>query len=107
MNVLEHVDDDAGLLRSVIDTPAVGILVFIAVPAFAFLQSAHDVFQYHRRRYTRAMLQVTKKAAGLQEFWVRYFYAAILLISVPVQLLRRGMNPQTESDLRLVVTLIR
>jgi hypothetical protein len=107
MNVLEHVNDDAGLLRSVIDTPAVGILVFIAVPAFAFLRSAHDVFLNHRRRYTRAMLQVTKKVAGLQEIWVRYFYEAILLISAPVRLLRRGMNPETESDLRLVLPHIR
>ena len=41
-----------------------GTPVFITVPAFSFLWSAHDVFLDHRRRYTSKMLVRTMTLRG-------------------------------------------
>lgn len=44
IDVLEHVADDCGLLRSYAERAAAGTLVLISVPAFRCLWSGHDVF---------------------------------------------------------------
>ena len=100
MDVLEHVDDDAGLLRHVAAAVTPGTPVFITVPAFRFLWSAHDVFLDHRRRYTAAMLANTIGRAGLTVIWLRYFYLAILPLVILVRLLSRRRDPRQGSDLR-------
>jgi hypothetical protein len=51
MDVLEHVDDDVGLLREYTENMPDDGLVVISVPAFQFLWSGHGVFLEHR--YTR------------------------------------------------------
>jgi SAM-dependent methyltransferase len=100
MDVLEHVDDDAGLLRHVAASVAPGTPLFITVPAFQFLWSAHDVFLEHRRRYSAGMLKQAITAAGLEVEWTRYFYAAIFPLVVVVRLLSRARDPSHGSDLR-------
>jgi len=52
MDVLEHVDDDTGLLREYVQNAAPGTRFLITVPAFMWMWSGHDVFLEHRRRYT-------------------------------------------------------
>ena len=51
MDVLEHVDDDVGLLRSALVAAAEHAYVLISVPAFQRLFSAHDRFLEHKRLY--------------------------------------------------------
>jgi SAM-dependent methyltransferase len=59
MDVLEHVENDLGLLTSVIDTIAVGTSVLITVPADMTLWSEHDVVLGHYRRYDpRSLLKL-------------------------------------------------
>src|SRR5262249_37896582 len=53
MDVLEHVDDDVGLLRAVGRILTAAGEAVVTVPAHAFLWSDHDVFLGHRRRYNR------------------------------------------------------
>ena len=65
MDVLEHVDDDVALLSNVAASVSPGTPIFITVPAFGFLWSAHDVFLDHRRRYTSRMLARTITGARL------------------------------------------
>jgi hypothetical protein len=78
MDVLEHVDDDVGLLRSYTGGMPADARVLITVPAFPFLWSGHDVFLEHRRRYTLARLEATVGAAGLQVVRSRYFFGLLL-----------------------------
>ena len=52
MDVLEHVDDDVGLLRAYAEPARPGTRFIVSVPAFSWLWSAHDEFLEHRRRYT-------------------------------------------------------
>ncbi len=94
MDVLEHVDDDVGLARSVIAAAAPGTLVVVTVPAFQWMWSGHDVFLEHRRRYTLAGIQRVLGAAGLDAIEGRYLYGLVLPLAaatrVPSRLLHRA-----------------
>lgn len=99
MDVLEHVDDDVGLLSSYACRAKPGTEVLITVPAFAFLWSAHDVYLEHRRRYTLAGLRETVRAAGLTEVSAHYYFASIFPAALIVRLLGRFRQP-SRSDMR-------
>ena len=100
MDVLEHVDDDVALLSDVVTSVRPGTPVFITVPAFGFLWSAHDVFLEHRRRYTAKMLARTMRGAKLTVDRIRYFYLGIFPLVALLRLLTRGRDPRRGSDLR-------
>lgn len=104
MDVLEHVDDDVGLLREYSETMPKGAWVVLTVPAFQFLWSGHDVFLEHRRRYTRRQLENVAAKAGLTVVRSRYFFgllfpvAAVLRLYAAWRLKKAEVEPK--SDLR-------
>jgi 2-polyprenyl-3-methyl-5-hydroxy-6-metoxy-1,4-benzoquinol methylase len=95
MDVLEHVDDDVGLMRASLVGAAPGAFVLISVPAFQSLFSAHDRFLEHRRRYTVGSLEGAARAAGLKVISTRYFFAMILPLVAAVRMLQRGGPPKS------------
>ena len=90
MDVLEHVDDDVALLAEYLGRVPPGTPVFITVPAFEFLWSAHDDYLEHRRRYTADRLAQTITAAGARVDALHYYYGAVLPIAMAVRWMRRG-----------------
>lgn len=96
MDVLEHVDDDVGLARSVIAAAAPGTRVVVTVPAFQWMWSGHDVFLEHRRRYTLAGIKRVLAAAGLRPEGGRYLYGLVLPMAaatrVPARLVRQTLG---------------
>lgn len=106
MDVLEHVDDDVGLLRSYVGDATSGTRVLITVPAFRFLWSGHDVFLGHRRRYTVAAIEDVARRAGLSVERGCYFFAAIFPIAAALRLpaaIRHavtGAQPGPRSEMR-------
>jgi hypothetical protein len=52
MDVIEHVEDDVGLVREYANKVAPGTRFITTVPAFMWLWSGHDVFLEYFRRYT-------------------------------------------------------
>jgi hypothetical protein len=98
MDVLEHVDDDIGLMRSALVGAAEHAYVLISVPAFQSLFSAHDIFLEHKRRYTLGQVEEVVRAAGLEILSTRYFFAFLL----PVAAALRHLTQQSEakSDLK-------
>ena len=66
MDVLEHVDDDLGLLTAYLDQLERGGRVLITVPAFDFLWSNHDIFLEHKRRYTLKQVEALNGLASGQ-----------------------------------------
>jgi len=74
MDVLEHVDDDVGLLQAVGRVLASVGQLLITVPAHAFLWSDHDVFLGHRRRYSRQHLRGVLQRGGLMVGECFHFY---------------------------------
>jgi len=101
MDVIEHVDDDVGLLAQYAASARPGTRFVVSVPAFPWLWSAHDEFLEHRRRYTRRTLIDAVSAAGLRPVASFYFFAAIFPAVVARRFWqRRRAAAQAASDLR-------
>ena len=77
IDVLEHVDDDVGLLKQYSRCMPIDGHVLISVPAFRFLWSGHDIFLEHRRRYTLRQVERLARAADLEPLRTRYFFASV------------------------------
>ena len=93
MDVLEHVDDDVGLLAEYARKSGPGARFLITVPAFAWMWSGHDVFLEHRRRYTLPMLEGVVRRAGLVPVQGCYFYG----LTLPLAAGRRGVRRLAQS----------
>jgi SAM-dependent methyltransferase len=78
MDVLEHVDDDVGLLGAYAARAPAGARFLLTVPAFQWMWSGHDVFLDHRRRYTLTQLEHAVAQAGLHVLHGCYFYGFLL-----------------------------
>ncbi|QIB04518.1 class I SAM-dependent methyltransferase [Pseudomonas fluorescens] len=89
MDVLEHVDDDVGLLKSYVDKVPSGSRFLITVPAFQFLWSGHDDFLEHKRRYTLKQLETVVAQAGLQVQQGAYYFGLVFPIAAGMRLLQR------------------
>lgn len=65
INVLEHIDDDAGALRSLAELVEPGGSIVLWVPGYQQLYGEFDRKVGHVRRYTPATLSDTVRRAGL------------------------------------------
>ena len=99
MDVLEHVDDDAGLVRHYAAKVLSGTHFLVTVPAFRFLWSGHDVFLEHRRRYTLGEIEQSMRRAGLEVVRGAYYFGAVFPLAAAVRLATRS-DPRPRSSLR-------
>ena len=103
MDVLEHVDDDVGLLRDYAGKVPSGSTFLISVPAFQSLWSGHDVFLEHKRRYRLNQIENVAKRAGLTVKQGAYYFGATFPIAATLRiagnLFRRG-EEQPHSQLK-------
>lgn len=94
MDVLEHVDDDVGLLKDYVNKVPSGAKFLISVPAFQFLWSGHDVFLEHKRRYRLNQIEDVVRQSGLTVKHGAYYFGAVFPIAVVIRmannLLQRG-----------------
>lgn len=77
MDVLEHVSNDVQLLTKYLQHAKPGTKVFITVPAFMSMWSAHDVYLEHFRRYRLPEISKVAEQAGLRVIHQRYLFGAI------------------------------
>jgi hypothetical protein len=101
MDVLEHVDDDVGLVSDYAARVPQGTVFVVTVPAFQALWSGHDEFLEHRRRYSLQQAESVLHRAGLTVERSGYFFAAVLPIAASMRLAqrlsrRRHSRPQTQ-----------
>lgn len=89
MDVLEHVEDDVGLLRQYSESMSAGGKVVVTVPAFKFLWSGHDVFLEHLRRYTLPQIERRMQLAGLSILDSRYFFGMLLPLTALMRINNR------------------
>lgn len=79
LDVLEHVEDDVGLIAEIADRALRADSWAIAtVPAFQGLFTAHDTFLAHHRRYTRRQLVDALTAGGLHVQECGYLFTSLL-----------------------------
>lgn len=97
INVLEHIYDDAGALRSLSRVLRPGGAVVIYVPALNGLYGAYDRDVGHFRRYSKKRLAGVFREAGLEPTTMRY--ANILAIPAWAWYTTRGIRPGAEERL--------
>ncbi len=89
-DVLEHLDDDLGLLRELHDLLVPGGRLYLTVPKHPALWSAHDVESGHQRRYTTASLRQVVTDAGFTVERVTSLFTALLLPMAVRRLVHRA-----------------
>ena len=99
MDVLEHVDNDAGLVSHYATKVPSGAHFLVTVPAFRFLWSGHDVFLEHKRRYTLAEIEQTMRTAGLDVVRGAYYFGAVFPLAAAVRFATRN-DPAPRSSLK-------
>jgi SAM-dependent methyltransferase len=110
LDVLEHVEDDVGLLRRLKQALAQDGLLVLKVPAAAWLYSPMDQAIGHHRRYSRDRLAETLAAAGFTVKRQSYFnIAGMFGWWLNGKVLRRTVPPREQLALfeRLVPMLRR
>jgi SAM-dependent methyltransferase len=99
-NVLEHIEDDVGVLRAARRLVRAGGAVVMFVPAFPFAAGRFDRDVGHVRRYTKHNLRDTCERAGLVVEDIYYLNAPGLLAwFIGMRLLR--MTPRDGVSVRL------
>jgi 2-polyprenyl-3-methyl-5-hydroxy-6-metoxy-1,4-benzoquinol methylase len=99
MDVLEHVDDDRGLVHHYAAKVPAGAHFLVTVPAFRFLWSGHDVFLEHKRRYRLGEIENAMRDAGLQIAKGAYYFGLVFPLAAAVRLATRGAT-QPKSSLK-------
>jgi ubiquinone/menaquinone biosynthesis C-methylase UbiE len=78
-NVLEHIEDHVGALRSIARLVRPGGAIVLIVPAFMFALSPVDVATGHVRRYTKKTMRAALTEAGLTVERLQYANALGLI----------------------------
>ena len=92
-DVLEHVEDDVGLLRKLELTLRPGGWLITAVPAYDFLWSGEDYISDHVRRYNKPRLEKRVREASFVTEWCSYLNALLLPLVTAVVLYKRLLRP--------------
>jgi len=95
MDVLEHVDNDIGLLQAYMAKVPTGTKFLISVPAFQYLWSAHDIFLEHKRRYTLSEIELVAKGAGLTNICGAYYFSAVFPIAIIMRLISKIIHKKS------------
>jgi SAM-dependent methyltransferase len=93
-DVLEHIEDDIGLLRKLKFALRAGGFLIATVPAYDFLWSGEDYISEHFRRYRKPQLQKRIEKAGLQIEWSSYFNSLLLPVVTAAVLYKRLFRPR-------------
>ncbi len=97
-DVIEHLEDDTGALRSVASVLRGTGRVAITVPAHSWLWHADDRSGGHKRRYNRALLTNRLAEAGFEVESSRFFFTLVL----PFLFVRRLLSPDRGDSTRPV-----
>lgn len=90
LNVLEHLEDDRGLLRKIRETLTSADKLILQVPAHPVLFGTNDASVGHHRRYTRSGLRALLDDVNFRSEWIRYFnMAGVVPWFVEGRILRR------------------
>ncbi len=98
LDVIEHLDDDAGAVRQMGNLLKPGGLAVISVPALPDLYSDFDQMQGHRRRYLPETLRSAVEGGGLEV--ARIFWWGAWMVPI-LRRMRRGgkdSSPKTYLD---------
>ncbi|MGI4733512.1 MAG: class I SAM-dependent methyltransferase [Janthinobacterium lividum] len=97
LDVVEHIEDDVAALAAMRECLAPGGKILIAVPAHAWMWSAHDVVNHHHRRYSKATLASAIEGAGLRPRKLGYFNSLLFPLAAAARIAGK-MTGREDSD---------
>ncbi|WP_375382756.1 class I SAM-dependent methyltransferase [uncultured Sphingomonas sp.] len=98
LDVVEHIADDVAALAAMRDCLAPGGRILIAVPAHAWMWSAHDVVNHHHRRYSKATLNAAIRAAGLAPKKLGYFNSLLFPLAAAARIAGKLTGREDSDD---------
>ena len=102
MDVLEHIEDDLGILKEISGAIARPFHYFITVPAFMSVWSSHDVYLEHYRRYTVPQLMHVLQKANYNLNAAYYIFQSIFPLVWIIRRLKstdKNMEAPDSSDM--------
>lgn len=78
LDVIEHFEDEAQVVKALASNLRPGGRLVITVPAYGFLWSSHDETNLHYRRYTKRSLARVLRASGLEVNRLGYVFSGLL-----------------------------
>jgi SAM-dependent methyltransferase len=104
LDVLEHVDDDARALASLVRLARPGGWIIVTVPAHQALWGSHDRRLHHLRRYGRRQLHELAAGAGVDIVFETAFNTVLAPIAVVYRAIERVVGGNFGNQERLPPT---
>lgn len=105
LDVIEHIDDDVGVLRRVRTLLGKGGHVLVTVPAYKWLWGAHDEVNHHKRRYTKTGLKNVVNDAGFFIEHISYFNTILFPVAAVRRMAARLTHTREAEDFEIPGTL--
>lgn len=101
-DVIEHIDDDRGVLRQMYQACRLGGGIVLTVPQHSWLWSYRDEVACHKRRYSRQELERKVREAGFDVMQTTSFVTLLLPLMYLSRLLQRNsVDCDKNSEFRL------
>ncbi|MBD8084315.1 class I SAM-dependent methyltransferase [Chryseobacterium caseinilyticum] len=97
-DVLEHIDDDIGVMKGVHKALKKGGYFFITVPQHKFMWSINDEIAFHKRRYTRKELVTKLKKSDFDIDFVSSFVFTLFPLMAISRILKSSKKEQITND---------
>ena len=98
LDVIEHVEDDAGAIAAIAARLRPGGKLLMTVPAHQWMWSAHDVANHHQRRYSKSGLRRLLETSPLQIDRMGYFNSLLFPLAVGARLAGKVRERQDSDD---------
>lgn len=100
-DVIEHIEDDLGSVKSLSAVTKPGGTAIFTVPAFPFLWSAHDDINHHKRRYVKKTLSDVLTRGGYKIETISYYNFWLFPLAVAVRFVKKILGRDQEDDVKM------
>lgn len=98
LDVVEHIDDDLGVLREVRRVLRPGGQLLLTVPAYRFLWGRQDEINLHKRRYVAREVRERLQASGYEVQRLSYMNALLFPAIAAIRLVRHVLPAPVELE---------
>jgi SAM-dependent methyltransferase len=102
-DVIEHIDDDEAAIASIAGKLKPTGKFMMTVPAHAWMWSAHDRVNHHKRRYSKRGLRQLIERSPLRLDSIGYFNSLLFPVAVAQRLASKALR-KDDADLKLPPT---
>ncbi|MFH0989454.1 MAG: class I SAM-dependent methyltransferase [bacterium] len=101
LDVIEHLEDDRGLLLQINTLLKPDGALILTVPAYQWMWSSHDDLNHHKRRYTKPQLQHLLASTGYSIDFISYYNTLLFPAAVATRLFERASKQHSDAALSM------